>query len=313
MSACRICGNIEGNTRHYPRELMFGTGEVFEYVECAQCRCLQISRIPENIGAHYPADYYSFDQVRQKKQNTLLGWLRRARSRHFLGQWNLIGVVPGLLSAPPEYFGWFRAARLSTDSSILDIGCGSGRLLMKLQREGFSDLLGVDPYIEKSIDHGNGVRILKQGLDGLNRKFDFLMLNHSFEHMADPKNVMRSLRRLVNDSGMLMLRIPVADCYARRKYGIHWVGWDAPRHFYLHSVRSIDLLARESGFVLEKVLHDSTIAQIIGSELYLRGEDRPSKAKFELSKRERGTLERFVRELNQRYDGDTVALFLKPN
>jgi SAM-dependent methyltransferase len=201
---------------------------------------------------------------------------------------------------------------LTLESSILDAGCGNGRLLLKLAREGFSNLLGVDPYIASSIDYGNGVKIIKGDVSTVDRQFDFVMLNHAFEHLPNPVKALTSLRAIVRDSGALLLRIPVASCYARRKYGIYWAGWDAPRHLYLHTVRSMSLLAKECRFSVERVTYDSTIAQIISSELYLRGIDRPSKAKFTLPKAQHAGLRRFVEEINLRGDGDTACFYLRP-
>jgi len=309
---CRICNNSLGNTLHYPRELMFGTQETFEYLECGVCGCLQIAHIPEHLGAYYPPDYYSFEPARLRTQHPVLSYLRKQRSRHYLGGNAPLGKLLALGASPAEYFDWMRDYGLSLQSSILDVGCGNGRLLLKLAREGFSNLLGVDPYITSSIDYGNGVKIIKGGADALGRQFDFVMLHHAFEHMPDPVKALTGLRTIVRDTGALLLRIPVASCYARRKYGIYWAGWDAPRHLFLHTVPSMSLLARKCRFAVERVTYDSTVAQITSSELYLRGVDRPSKAKFPLGSAQHASLRRFVQALNLRGDGDTACFYLRP-
>lgn len=309
---CRICENSLGNILHYPRELMFGTQEIFEYLECGACGCLQIVTIPENLGTYYPSDYYSFEPPRIKKQHPLISYLRKQRSRHYLGNKAPLGKLLAMNSNPAEYFGWMRNCGLTLESSILDVGCGNGRLLLKLAREEFSNLLGVDPYIASPIDYGNGIKIIKGDINTLDRQFDFVMLNHAFEHLPDPAKALTSLRAIVRDSGALLLRIPVASCYARRKYGIYWAGWDAPRHLFLHTVRSMSLLAQECRFTMERVTYDSTIAQIISSELYLRGIDGPSKAKLTLPKAQQLSLRRFVEEINLRGDGDTACFYLRP-
>jgi len=43
---------------------------------------------------------------------------------------------------------------------------------------------------------------------------------------------------------------------------------DPPRHFYVHSIESIEILGNQSGLSLYKVIYDSTSFQFWGSEQY---------------------------------------------
>src|SRR5262245_52545571 len=62
MSMCKICRHSDRNMIHSIREMMFGTRESFEYIECSRCGCIQIADIPDDISRHYPPDYYSFSE-----------------------------------------------------------------------------------------------------------------------------------------------------------------------------------------------------------------------------------------------------------
>jgi len=144
------------------------------------------------------------------------------------------------------------------------------------------------------------------------------MLHHSFEHMPDSLGALRELHALVSPGGTLLLRIPVADSYARRKYGLNWVAWDAPRHLYLHTVCSLHVAARSSGFKVAQVSYDSSRSQFVGSELYLRGitfnEQNPyhaGKSKAAFSAREWEDFELEAKRLNAERDGDTACFYLK--
>jgi hypothetical protein len=73
------------------------------------------------------------------------------------------------------------------------------------------------------------------------------------------------------------------------EYGTDWVELDAPRHLYLHSLKSIKLLAKEEDFELVDFFCDSTELEFWGSEQYRRdiplmSEDsfciNPSKSNF---------------------------------
>ena len=322
-AACRICGNTEGNAAYFPKEMMFGWREEFEYFECGRCGCLQIARIPENLARYYPSEgYYAYKPPKKKHYPAWVLRLRHERTRYFLGEFSLAGAVIGPLSKRPEHFDWFRQGRVSLASRIVDIGCGAGGLLLKLQREGFRSLLGADPFIQADIDYGNGVRILKRGLEELEGEFDFIMLHHSFEHMPDPAAALEALARRLAPEGTLLLRIPVSDCYARRKYGLDWMAWDAPRHLYLHSVKSMQLLAAGAGLQIAGIVYDSSGQQFSSSELYIRGvpyvehgKYRPDRGKDArpdaFSQEEWDGFQAKAAELNRKGEGDTACFYLR--
>ena len=298
---------------------MFGSGEEFEYLECARCGCLQIAAIPTELAKHYPReDYYSYKPPKRKVVPAWLRGLRRERTRYFLGEFAPVGAVLGLLSRRSEHFDWFRGRGVALDSRIVDIGCGAGALLLKLHRDGFRSLLGADPFIESDIDYGNGVRILKRGIGQLDGQFDFVMLHHSFEHMQDPAATLAALAPRLAAHGTLLLRIPVADSFARRTYGTHWVQWDAPRHLYLHTVKSMQRLAAAAGMEVTEVAYDSSGRQFSGSELYIRGipyvehgKYRPGNGPGAFSQEEWDRFARQAKELNRRREGDSACFYLR--
>ncbi len=302
---------------------MFGWREEFEYFECARCGCLQIAQIPADLAKYYPSEgYYSYKPPKEKRYPAWLLRLRHERTRYFLGEFSAAGAALGLISKRPEHFDWFRGRGVTLDSRIVDVGCGAGGLLLKLQREGFRSLLGADPFIQADIDYGNGVRILKRGVEELDGEFDFVMLHHSFEHMADSAVALRALSRRVAPGGTLLLRIPVSDCHARRKYGLDWVAWDAPRHLYLHTVKSMQLLAAGADMEISSVVYDSIGQQFSSSELYMRGVPHLEHGKYRpdsgkdarpdaFSQEEWDGFQRRAAELNRRREGDTACFYLR--
>lgn len=61
-----------------------------------------------------------------------------------------------------DSFKWFKKTKVQFDSSILDVGCGHGKLLNRMRRDGFQNLVGVDPFIKEDLIYPNGVRIFKR-------------------------------------------------------------------------------------------------------------------------------------------------------
>lgn len=124
--------------------------------------------------------------------------------------------------------------------------------------------------MEQTIIYPNGLKILKQDFFNLNGEFDFIMFNHSFEHIQKPLEIMKKSHALLKGNKFLLLRIPVCDSYAFRHYKSNWSSLDAPRHLYLHTKKSIEKLASASGFEIKTITYDSRSWQLWGSEQYSR-------------------------------------------
>lgn len=268
MRTCRICANSHSNRIFTAREMMYGTQEQFDYLECGSCGCLQIVTIPIDLSRYYPHDYYSQASPALRPIGGLKSFRKRKRTRQWLGQHSLIGWLLTKGKGMPAFVEWARNARLKFDDKILDVGCGSGRLLLSMSDAGFTRLAGVDPFNAHDLDYGNGVRILKRSLAEINEVYDFVMLHHSFEHMPDPLQALKDVNCILKNQRYALLRIPVAQTYAWKTYGADWVQLDAPRHLYLHTERSISILAKAAGFEIARIDYDSGSYQFLGSIQY---------------------------------------------
>jgi len=229
---CRICGK-EGEFETYQvKEMMKGTLEKFLYFWCDCCECLQIETIPANLGDYYGGNYYSFQSPTIQK------------------------------TTPNKDY---------QDQFILDVGCGAGYWLCEMANQGYSHLYGCDPFLEQEIEYENGVKIKKCTIHEMEGKFDKIQLSHSFEHMADPQDVMNSIYRLLKDGGVCEIAIPVVPNIAFELYQQYWYQLDAPRHLFLHSKRSIAFLARMASLRIQKVEFVSNNGQFLHSILYRKG------------------------------------------
>jgi len=271
MSACRICGNRRDNRDFVLTEKMFGTGDAFDYFQCADCGCLQIADLPDRVNDLYGNGYYSFAPPKSLFDNPLKAGLKRLRTRCALAGKSLLPALFLKLYPPPEYFEWLRRTGARRRSAILDVGCGGGDLLVRLRKDGFENLTGVDPHIAADTVYDNGVVIYKKRVSEVTGPFDVIMLHHSFEHMPDPVGVMGELQRIASAHGHLVIRVPVATAQVWHDYGADWVQLDAPRHFFLHTEKSMTAIARRSGFRVEEIVYDSDAFQFWGSEQYRQG------------------------------------------
>jgi SAM-dependent methyltransferase len=299
--------------------MMLGTRDEFLYVQCGQCACLQIDAIPEDLSArYYPSRYYSNSGPSSPRQNPGKTFLRRQRARYGLRGRNLLGRAIARFYRLPALYRWLRSIEIDFDAAILDVGCGTGELLRELARDGFSRLTGVDPFLPQDIKHGAGLQLLKREVYDLEPEFDLIMLHHSFEHLAEPERALRALYRLGAPDAHLLIRIPIVPSFAWRKYGVHWVQLDAPRHFFLHSRESVSILAARAGFRLLRVEFDSTAFQFWGSEQYLQDIPLLDPRSFSrvtgrslFSREVLADFEARAAVLNQQGDGDQACFLLR--
>jgi SAM-dependent methyltransferase len=306
---CKFCGNEKENELILAEEKQLGMGDKFEYFVCFNCHCIQIKKVPEDLGKYYPANYYSYQEPTfPSRLNRLNSYIKESLIQYYLGYPDLTGFLTSFVFDHP--FPWLRKKEVKLDSSILDIGTGAGRKILSLQRSGFTNITGIDPFLEKDIKPDGGLKILKRDLYEIHDKFDFIMLHHSLEHMPDQEEAIRHIGTILNDNGRVLIRIPVANTFAWRKYRENWIGLDAPRHLYIHSVKSMGILTGRTDLEIEEVIFDSGTYQFTGSEKYLK--KLPLSTSDDIfSKEEMKKFEKDALDLNRKKDGDQACFYLK--
>jgi SAM-dependent methyltransferase len=309
--SCKICGNISGNELIIAQERQLGIGDKFDYLLCSNCLCLQITEIPENLEKYYSSVYYSFQESKFPSElNRFNFFLKKSLINYYMGYSDITGFLLSFIYENP--FPWIRKKEISFNTSILDVGSGSGRKLLSLNRSGFTNLTGIDPFIAGDIDYGNGVRIYKKDISEVEEKYDFITLHHSFEHMPDPEEVISHISRLLHPSGCALIRIPVSNSFAWHKYRENWVGLDAPRHFFLHTAASMEILLKRTDLSIDEIVFDSTEFQFTGSEKYLRNLPFSTPDNI-FTKEELLNFRNETKILNSKKHGDAACFYLKKN
>jgi SAM-dependent methyltransferase len=313
---CRLCGNEKNNNLYAAREMMFGFRDKFIYVECANCGCLQIKDYPDDLVKYYPSNYFSYKKLLIPSDNFITIYFLHKWVEFSLTGKSFIGNIISKIKPIPTFYHLLRKYNIRRDSKVLDVGCGSGKFLSLLHRGGFYDLVGIDPYLPNDLHYCNGFNLFKKDLKDLDQKFDLITLNNSFEHMPKPLDVLKKINNLLNQEGLLIIGIPVIG-YAWRYYGINWVQLDAPRHLYLHTTKSMEILSKKSGFIIDDVSYNSDEFQFWGSEQYIKNipliDDRsywmnPANSIFSKNIE---TFKHRALELNQKRDGDQASFILK--
>jgi SAM-dependent methyltransferase len=316
--SCPICANAADNRVHEAREMMFGLRERFRYLECARCGCLALLDAPADMSPYYPPAYYSLGGAPRALPQPLLVKGKRARTAALLRAPAPVLDALARSGCVPARMIWFAGLGLRSTSAICDVGSGDGEVLTWMLGQGFSNLAGFDPYLDGDLDIGGRVAIRRLGVAEMPGGWDLIMLNHSFEHMAEPASVLAHLQERLRPGGAVLIRVPVADSWAWRTYGADWVQLDAPRHLFLHTRRSLETLAERAGMAIERVFFDSYALQLWGSEQYRRDiplrdprsyvEDQGTALFSAAQLRE---FERRARRLNRQRAGDSAGFVLR--
>lgn len=268
---CRICGNTKGNKSYQVKEMMFGLREQFQYFQCAKCHCLQIAEFPEDMAKFYPENYYSFGKYNGKKFKGITGTINRKKYAQLVNGNNpLLKKAAGLISGTDIFFV-LNGLNINKETKILDVGCGNGKtFLYPLAELGFKNVHGCDPFLAESIIYDNGLEISNTNVFDIQGSWDIITYHHSFEHIPDPLDHLKKVHELLAPGGICIIRIPTASSYAWNYYKTNWVQLDAPRHFFLHSKESMQILGEKSHLELFKTIFDSTHFQFSGSERYMQ-------------------------------------------
>lgn len=143
MKECEICQALEFKAI-IAQERMYGTGDIFKYMECSSCEALFLADIPADLSKYYPSNYYSFGPF--NRSNALLALLKKLRYKAF---------SRGISFNSPVYYDWLSPLSLIPTSKIADIGCGNGQLLAEMAYSGFQQLDGYDPFVEEAFSSEN--------------------------------------------------------------------------------------------------------------------------------------------------------------
>lgn len=243
---CRICGNTTENRPVVLKGAFYGTKGEYDYCICGKCGCLQIANLPENMGQYYSNDtYYSFNMDDRSLKNRLLF----KQMENQVSKGNIIGKIVELLY--PVDYTYYKG--VPKDEWILDIGCGQGEMLNWLSALGYSRLEGVEPFLEKTIEYPNGIRINKSEVCDFEpeHKYRLITFVHSLEHIYNVKEVIEKVSGWLTKDGEIAIAIPFFSQYYWEKYGTNLHTLDPPRHFYLHTYKSLVALMEQYGMEIK--------------------------------------------------------------
>ena len=110
----------------------------------------------------------------------------------------------------------FAVTDMESIGSMLDVGCGEGFVISHFLSLGWHvegidySSAGVDqinPHCSAFVQQGDIFRILYSKITS-GDKYDLVWLGNVLEHVLDPIGLLRSLKQIVNDKGLLVVTVP---------------------------------------------------------------------------------------------------------
>lgn len=140
--------------------------------------------------------------------------------------------------------------------SILDIGCGSGGFLSKLDAGKFTKT-GIEINPEgAALCRKNGLEVYDQNLldvDFHDRVFDAVTLWHVLEHIPNPVEVLKKISTILSRNGVLIFEVPNTGSFGFQYGKANWFHLDSPRHLVLYNKKSVEKLCALAGFTIERI------------------------------------------------------------
>jgi 2-polyprenyl-3-methyl-5-hydroxy-6-metoxy-1,4-benzoquinol methylase len=137
-------------------------------------------------------------------------------------------------------------------SRLLDVGAGSGVLVEEAVRRGWvAD--GVEPsawLVARGRARGLSVHAGTLPHPALNPPYDAVTLVDVIEHVTEPRDLLREVRRVLRPGGQLLVVTPDVRSFPARMLGYRWWHYRIA-HVGYFSLGTLDTLLSGSGFTLQ--------------------------------------------------------------
>jgi SAM-dependent methyltransferase len=235
VSHCPACEASDFQVLFSASDRLYGTtSEVFQVVECKQCRLMRLSPqpAPEDLGRYYPKNYWFTPETSAASR------LEEAYRRLVL--LDHVRFVERAL----------REAK--APGPLLDVGCGGGLFLRMMRDRGFAGI-GMDFSVDaaRAAWTSNGAPVAIGSLPQAPLAAGScaaVTMFHVIEHLHDPRSYLESAHELLHPEGRLIVQAPNAGCWQFLLLGASWNGVDVPRHLYDFRPKDLDALLATCGF-----------------------------------------------------------------
>ena len=245
---CEVCGCNQHRFLFEGWDRIFGIPGRFKIVQCKECGLIFINPQPEPeaLKKYYPKNYYipNFSHYKQ------YSWLRGNVLETFWGYryHSNSPATPDLFRKMillPFKIKYRHSIPFVEGGRLLDIGCGNGTELYKLKLMGW-EVCGVEIDAEASeTARSKGLSVFTGDLLGANYPdhfFDVVRMSFVLEHLPNPKEVLREIKRILMPTGRIYISLQNARSLNYWLFRRWWFSLDVPRHLFSFTPNTIQRL-----------------------------------------------------------------------
>ena len=263
VGACPACGATAADAMFTLPDRLHSTPGRFGYRRCRGCRTVfQDPRVvAADLALCYPDDYLPHAPSSAAPagarpmagvRDALRGAIQaRVRREPVAPRWRLAARLLAAIRPLREQAFYSLLDELHPHEGggrrALDVGCGAGRVMGELGRAGWEvDGVEWDAAAAAAAARVTGRPVWAgdfREVDLPRGAYDLILLNHVFEHLADPRAALARIAELLAPGGRAVLVHPNPDSLGARRFQDCWFHWDPPRHLIFPTPAALSALA----------------------------------------------------------------------
>ena len=247
----------------------------------------------EELSQYYPQDYaphHSEQEVQKKKKKT---------------------------SSLPLSGEFLR--KIGPDTTVLDVGCGSGQFLYRLKETTGCMVQGLD-LSENAVQSARqtfNLDVFQGTIDEApfqDNFFDVITAWSYIEHVNNPHGVIQKMFTLLKPGGYLILKTPNIASFNARFFKEKWYHLDCPRHLFLFSPETLTAMLEKTGVAIHAIDFEKNSKGLLASLQYVfYGNNYDSKThnRVRRSKLAKAAVSPFAKLLWLIKKSDTMTVYAK--
>ena len=151
-------------------------------------------------------------------------------------------------------------------SSVIDLGCATGHMLVPFQTKGYDPVVGID-FSKWAVEWGKsnlGIDLRCQDMDALRlgkeEMFDCIIFWDSLEHAQKPRQLLRKLYAHSPEEAVMIVQMPDVDQFGDNP---DHPFWSLYQHAFHYNEETLTKLMELEGFSVQKRLPSSQAEEML--------------------------------------------------